>query len=657
MISNAWSNISIRQKLTAIVVLIALMVAVIWGSSIVLIRKIQSAGILKDGVNAILAKIDGARIAEKSYLQYYDQQYVEQLQAVCAAALDEVALIQQGPVDAQTRSEIDKLNSSISDYRTAFEALVVVISQRESLQAEMNRAFDVAAKSVDDVVSALENAAYELGLEGESLSSNEMVLQNLARDAKGFFLTAQALYQQFTLTGKSDYFEAMKKHRAGAGRLVVGAFDKQAKNVGKIGSVDAGAAVTDFAKNLQFFLSSSDHAYELFLAEKEKSALLDDAGKSIMSTANELLKNAGHVSVRAEKDLQRVTPAILLGTGLLLLGSIILIVRSITNPLKEIFRGLKRFSKMELQGTGIRFKNIVEGVSRGSQQVASASQELASNANHQASSLEETSASLEEMSSMTKQNADHANHANALMAETSAQVNTGVEAMRRMVQSIDKIKASASETAKILKTIDEIAFQTNLLALNAAVEAARAGEAGKGFAVVAEEVRNLARRSAEAAKNTADLIEGSQKNAGEGVKVAADVAKDLEGIQTSVNKVSALVQEIAAASKEQSLGIEQVNTAVSEMDKVVQNEAASSEESASAADELASQARELSEILGSREMSDAARVSASKKKASPALSNDNRRPLKRPALVGAPAQKIPLDIVESLTEEEASSSR
>jgi methyl-accepting chemotaxis protein len=182
--------------------------------------------------------------------------------------------------------------------------------------------------------------------------------------------------------------------------------------------------------------------------------------------------------------------------------------------------------------------------------------------------------------------------------EAAALAGTGVESMKRMTEAIDKIKASASETAKIIKTIDEIAFQTNLLALNAAVEAARAGEAGKGFAVVAEEVRNLARRSAEAAKTTADLIEGSQRNADAGVGVTAEVAKNLAGIKENAGKVATLIAEIAAASKEQSQGIDQVNTAVSEMDKVVQQNAANAEESASASEELSGQAEELTSMVG-----------------------------------------------------------
>jgi methyl-accepting chemotaxis protein len=239
-----------------------------------------------------------------------------------------------------------------------------------------------------------------------------------------------------------------------------------------------------------------------------------------------------------------------------------------------------------------------EQVASAASQVSSASQSLAQGASEQAASLEETSSSLEEISSMTRKNADIAQQASALSSEAKAVADKGNTAMSKMSAAIGDIQKSAVETAKIIKTIDEIAFQTNLLALNAAVEAARAGEAGKGFAVVAEEVRNLAMRSAEAAKNTASLIEGSVQNARNGVSIADEVARTLAEITISNSKVNLLISEIAAASSEQSQGVGQVNQAIQQMDKVTQGNAAAAEECAASAEEMNSQSEQLRSFVG-----------------------------------------------------------
>jgi methyl-accepting chemotaxis protein len=275
------------------------------------------------------------------------------------------------------------------------------------------------------------------------------------------------------------------------------------------------------------------------------------------------------------------------------LGISIFILRSITKPINRVVEGLTEGA---------------EQVASASAQVSSASQSLAEGASEQAAGIQETSSSIEEMASMTKKNAESANQANNLMMQTSQVVDEANKAMKELINSMNEISTTSEETAKIIKTIDEIAFQTNLLALNAAVEAARAGEAGAGFAVVADEVRNLAMRAAEAAKNTASLIEESVKKIKNGSQIVSKTNEAFEKVAVSSKKVAELMAEIAAASQEQSQGIEQINKAVAEMDKVVQKNAASAEESASAAEEMNAQAEtlkgfveELTALVGRRD--------------------------------------------------------
>ena len=231
-------------------------------------------------------------------------------------------------------------------------------------------------------------------------------------------------------------------------------------------------------------------------------------------------------------------------------------------------------------------------------EVSASGQELADGASRQAAALEETSATLEEISSMTKRNSEHALHAKDLSAQTRHAAEQGTSRMAGMQEAMNEIKASSDNIAKIVKSIDEIAFQTNILALNAAVEAARAGEAGAGFAVVADEVRNLAQRAAQAAKETAGKIEGAITKTAQGVQISQKVATSLEEIATRSRQVDELVVEIATASTEQNQGIGQVTQAVSQMDQVTQKNAANAEESASAAEELNAQAMSMQENVG-----------------------------------------------------------
>ena len=203
---------------------------------------------------------------------------------------------------------------------------------------------------------------------------------------------------------------------------------------------------------------------------------------------------------------------------------------------------------------------------------------------------------------MGEQSAGSAQQAKELAEGASRSAGVGVEKMRSLSEAIDRIKQSSDNTAKIVKTIDEIAFQTNLLALNAAVEAARAGDAGKGFAVVAEEVRNLAMRSAEAAKQTAELIEQSVRNSDAGVAINHEVLSNLDEIDNQAVAVSTAMAEIVDASIQQREALTQVNTAVDQVNQVTQEAAATSEESAASAEELLAQSQQMLAMVSSFEI-------------------------------------------------------
>ena len=264
-----------------------------------------------------------------------------------------------------------------------------------------------------------------------------------------------------------------------------------------------------------------------------------------------------------------------------------------------------RSTSRAMSGSVAQLREGAQQVASAAGQVSTSAQSLSQGATEQAASLEETSASMEEMASMTRKNAEHAQQASTLVTGVARQVDASNLALTAMVASMSEIQESSGKVAKIIKTIDEIAFQTNILALNAAVEAARAGEAGMGFAVVADEVRSLAQRSAQAAKDTATLIEESIARSGEGARKVDQVAAAIATIMGSVAEVTRIVQEVRDASQQQTQGIDQVSQAIAQMEKVTQTTAATAEESAAASEELNAQAevsmtvvRELDALVG-----------------------------------------------------------
>ncbi len=307
----------------------------------------------------------------------------------------------------------------------------------------------------------------------------------------------------------------------------------------------------------------------------EKRAMADEPLAKIIQSVSDEVEHSAQLFNRTKDTSRTITAIVSLLATLVALAIAIQLTRGITRP---------------ISATTHTLTNGSDQIATAAREIASASQSLAEGASAQASALEETSASMEELTSSTKQNADNASQADALMRQSLTTITNTNTAMGEMDQSMAQIASASEQTFKIIKTIDEIAFQTNLLALNAAVEAARAGEAGAGFAVVADEVRNLAMRATEAAKNTAQLIEDTVNKVNTGKEIVTKVTGAFQEVSASSTKVGTLLGEISAASREQAHGIERINSAIVQLDSVTQQNTASSEESAAAAEQLKAQA-------------------------------------------------------------------
>jgi methyl-accepting chemotaxis protein len=448
----------------------------------------------------------------------------------------------------------------------------------------------------------------------------------------------------------------------------------------EIGNI--GRAMDSFAEDLQKVVVGSmqklaDGDVHFDVQQKDQQDEITPAVKKILESLRGLISEISGLTQSAiqGKLEKRGNTEVFKGSYHDIVKGINETLDAIVDPLNESATVLERLAKRDLtariqgdyQGDHARIKtalntaikNLDEGltqvavtaeqVNSASSQINSGSEALSQSASEQAASLEEVSSSLQEMASMTKQNAANAKEARSVSESTRTSTVRGMENMRRLSEAINKIKASADATAKIVKTIDEIAFQTNLLALNAAVEAARAGDAGKGFAVVAEEVRNLAMRSADAAKNTANMIEDSVRNAEGGVGINQEVLENLEEINREVNRVTEMMAEIATASDQQSQGIDQINSSIEQMNQITQQVAANAEESASAAQEMSGQSSELENLVNNFNLSNSGKGrAATVDYAAPAAGRIAKRtltPPRRPALPGKSTSRDPKNVI------------
>jgi len=545
-------------------------------------------------IQEALNAVQYARIAEKSYFQFYNPKYAQQLDKHVTDALDMLKKIEKNQFT-------ETLVKTLKSYQQDFGKIIDLHKQIESLNASIMDQFKTLKELLKKCEKLIISNRFEKQMAGEELSPGEAQFATLVAQSFRTVDFIASMRSQYLLTDNTAYIDTLVEHFKSKMKGQTAAIRQSAKSLKQ--PVYQQAADT-FKKVVYSAYEQTLATQKLFVEQKQISERLNEygtvlthTGKVLLNKINEQMNTERIASVkkveRAKKSrinslaaAQKTVTWILviaLGAGVVILILLaVFIIRSITKPINTVIVGLKESAGDVTSGAG---------------HISMASESLAEGASEQAASLEETSASLEEISSMTKQNADNARQADGLMGEAKQIVGRANDSMGQLANSMKGITKASEETSKIIKTIDEIAFQTNLLALNAAVEAARAGEAGAGFAVVADEVRNLAMRASEAAKNTSELIEGTTKKVIEGSNLAKVTNEAFGEVAVSAGKVGELVSEIAAASNEQAQGIEQVNTAVSEMEKVTQNNAANAEESASASEEMSAQAEKMNAFV------------------------------------------------------------
>jgi methyl-accepting chemotaxis protein len=320
----------------------------------------------------------------------------------------------------------------------------------------------------------------------------------------------------------------------------------------------------------------------------------------------------------------------------------------------ELLGALNRMGD-QLTGSIRQVQQAAEAIRLAADEVAAGNNDLSQRTEQSAANLQQTGGAMQQVAGSVTQSAEAAAQATQLAASASTVAQRGGEVVSQVVSTMDEINASSRRIADIIGTIDGIAFQTNILALNAAVEAARAGEQGRGFAVVAGEVRSLAQRSAEAAREIKSLIGTSVEKVESGTRLVGDAGSTMGEIVASVQRVTDIIGEIAAAAREQNTGIADVNRSVGVLDQMTQQNAALVEESAAAAESLREQARRLTDVVGAFRLHGAtAHVAAPAPAPTPpvrpaaALPKPAARPAPAPApKAAAPAPRAPIAVPSS----------
>jgi methyl-accepting chemotaxis protein len=484
--------------------------------------------------------------------------------------------------------------------------LIALLAARQasSIQAETSASIAINQKVIEQSATwkGMTDTAVTRGM-ANAISSDpavgELFKENLQNDAKKI----GKLREDLGKIANTDEDKAVMKDVGAKGAALV-AVSKKASELATAGDRATVATLVkgEYAQAAAAYLAAIDTFVELQHTKGERAlAEAAQARQNVM-----LAGAAGAVMVIA---LGMLVASLLVRTIRQPLTQSIEVARAIAegdlthrisatrgDEFGELMRALQHMNESLGKVVG-DVRASTDSISTASAEIATGNTDLSSRTEQTASNLQQAASSMEQLTGTVRQSADSARQANQLASSAAEVAARGGNVVSQVVSTMNEINASSKKISDIIGVIDGIAFQTNILALNAAVEAARAGEQGRGFAVVASEVRSLAQRSAQAAKEIKGLIGASVDKVESGSRLVADAGATMSEIVGSVQRVSDIINEITAASTEQSEGISQINSSVTQLDQMTQQNAALVEESAAAAESLKDQAVRLSQAV------------------------------------------------------------
>ncbi len=606
---------SLKARLYGLVLFAIVIILILVGTGTHYYSNISKANMTKADFNRLITILQDARIAEKTYLQFFSEEMKSRFEQFAIDTAQAFEAVSRKNNDQAVKKHFSSAQDLFNRYRETFSEVVKAHKQQEQLKKDLAQPLLQALELLKEIQGDLEARQASLQMEGEDLTSGENEMLNITRDCKIGFLQLQSLQFQFLLSGDTSLIASFEKLTA---ELVNTAIPGLQETSIALHNSKSLALTKEIKGTLKVFLKLVAQSLDVSVKERENTKQLDSAGKKAIEPVEAVVSLTNTIiATQTKSAVATITLIVAIGITLFLGLSFFLII-AITKPLNQVVAGLKDIAEGEgdlthrlevkskdemgelakwfnvfiekmqtvikdvaqnaglLQDASQQLLGIAQQMSAGADQtsgkantVAAAGEEMSANMGAMASAMGEASgnvnmvaAAIEEMTSTITQIADNTDKANRITSGAVAQTETA------SVQ-ISELGESAKDIGKVIETITDISEQVNLLALNATIEAARAGEAGKGFAVVANEIKELARQTATATSEIKQRVEGIQQSTHGTVAEIANITKVVNEVNEIVEVIAGAVDEQSSATKEIASNISQASMGISEVNQNV----------------------------------------------------------------------------------------